>query len=373
MKRSRKVFLFDDILEFSVLPRLPAKSLVRFKCVSKRWYDLVSNNQFFILQQYQNCTAPRSLIYQECRMSAYILGDRSSVGFPGLPLHFEGYEINIISSCNGLILAMLWKHWVKYELHVGNPVLRDWKKIPTHKMSAFYTELAFDPTNSVAHYELVCPHMIEDDGFHHIPNNPMEYGFEVFSSKTGKWEASKSKIVLHYPISLKRNSTFLNGTLYWKTRVHVLWFDTKRDCCGLIPLSMETTGSADGRLNESNGNITYTRIIAHVIEVWSMKDFQWSKMYHIRIEDIVQGNPDIFDSFCHRMNLRKRKRFDIIARSYEPLPMVFEGKEVFFMINRMAFGYDVETGEATQYPVFHARSPYWFPYMGNLIPLPGQS
>ncbi|KAK4365542.1 hypothetical protein RND71_016900 [Anisodus tanguticus] len=52
-------------LVMEILPRLPVESLLRFKCVSKKWYEIIKNSSFIKEQLYWSSknTTPRILIY----------------------------------------------------------------------------------------------------------------------------------------------------------------------------------------------------------------------------------------------------------------------------------------------------------------------
>ena len=125
-------YLPDDLV-VDILARLPAKSLCRFKCVSRRWRALISDR----------CSSAQTL-------SGFFFGSRRDIagppcGFAGLPpplpgvdtaLSFlppSGGEIELLDSCNGLLLLLCSREPgspLPPFYVVCNPVTLEWVALP---------------------------------------------------------------------------------------------------------------------------------------------------------------------------------------------------------------------------------------------------
>ncbi|KAJ0092392.1 hypothetical protein Patl1_26255 [Pistacia atlantica] len=106
-----------------ILLRLPIKSLLRFKCVSKSWLSLILTHKFAIT--HLDKTSERFCRYgfiesknlYRGRLSLYRLNDKGSSGASEAEAttvydssmiidRYPTNEANIMGSCNGLLLLM---------------------------------------------------------------------------------------------------------------------------------------------------------------------------------------------------------------------------------------------------------------------------
>ncbi|XP_039797866.1 putative F-box protein At4g09190 [Panicum virgatum] len=97
--RNPAAYLPDDLV-VEILSRLPAKSLCRFKCVSRSWRALIFSDRFSFAQT----------------LSGFFFGSRRDIAglpppLPGVDtaLSFlppSGGEIELLDSCNGLLLLL---------------------------------------------------------------------------------------------------------------------------------------------------------------------------------------------------------------------------------------------------------------------------
>ncbi|XP_074265258.1 F-box/kelch-repeat protein At3g06240-like [Silene latifolia] len=115
-----------------ILPRLPVKTLLRFRCVCKYWCSLIDDPDFIYihLKQYKkNCEKSRVLL-MECLGYINYKGRRFTVG-ETLTLKQTTYVFKtsalytLIGSCNGLVLLGL-----NHQLKLWNPSVRKCVYLP---------------------------------------------------------------------------------------------------------------------------------------------------------------------------------------------------------------------------------------------------
>ncbi|KAL7109191.1 hypothetical protein ACP275_06G159700 [Erythranthe tilingii] len=124
-----------------ILPKLPVKSLLRFKCVSKSWRSLISSKHMVkahLKESTENKTFPHHSIVsatwgpstcavKSCPLYA-LLTERTALASPLInhPTARIIGESNISASCNGLICIMIGP----YRFSLWNPATRESKDLP---------------------------------------------------------------------------------------------------------------------------------------------------------------------------------------------------------------------------------------------------
>ncbi|XP_031281985.1 F-box protein At5g07610-like [Pistacia vera] len=210
----------DDLLT-EILHRLPIKSLLKFKSVSKHWLSLISD-PYFLLRLSPVPQPITGLFMRGLGSPEYYfinLGSSpspapfKSLTFGNNPSSDSG--ITIEQSCNGLLLCSCIKGSAgRPDYYVYNPTTHQYTMLPPplvdSRNSGF--NLAFDPSKS-PHYEVIyvqnCQNF-EDES----------YRIEIFSSKTGTWRLSKA--TYNVPVYLSytfyqslTNGVFWKGSIYW--------------------------------------------------------------------------------------------------------------------------------------------------------------
>lgn len=122
---SRNIILPEDIVFFNILPRLPGKSALRFKCVSKQWHSFLSTHMLqkmhlhnVIKNDHQNHHKLAVLSNKTPRVFSTIDCEAPEHGLStSCPFPFEASleNITIITSCNGLVCVGIQKD--KYGLY----------------------------------------------------------------------------------------------------------------------------------------------------------------------------------------------------------------------------------------------------------------
>ncbi|CAL4904933.1 unnamed protein product [Urochloa decumbens] len=232
----------DDAL-VDILSRVPARSLCRFKCVSKAWRDLIADRL--------RCTnLPQTLagfFLNDIRNNGGGVGEHRVVGHlvdtlgrftPLASISFLGKqpgieEFSLFHSCNGLLLFGHKRHGDKYDslgYIVCNPATEQWVAVPNSGWKPFslsgleeiedpasYTEpnsrftyLIFDPAVS-SHFQLVEFQMW-------MENVQYVEEVQIYSSQTGVWRWCNGPDECGFEedegISFFTGSALVNGMLH---------------------------------------------------------------------------------------------------------------------------------------------------------------
>ncbi|XP_058222866.1 F-box protein At5g07610-like [Rhododendron vialii] len=207
-----------DLL-MEILLRLPVKSTIRFKSVSKHWLSLLSDTQFATNHSTRN-PRPSSIsgLYfnsQETLNFVSLHGCRHnlpSLSFlNGLGERFGTVEV--AHSCNGLLLCYksrmmrIDRHFVHYNIVciVCNPTTKKYTLLPKRDgvVCGWSVYLVFDPSKSPRHYKVVLV------GYSPGPYGP--YQIDVYSSESLCWR----KVISHQEIFGR--GIFWNGAIHWLT------------------------------------------------------------------------------------------------------------------------------------------------------------
>ncbi|XP_071703154.1 F-box protein CPR1-like [Rutidosis leptorrhynchoides] len=294
----------EDLI-IDILSRVPTRSILRFKSVSKSWYSLFENPNF-ISKHIQN----QSTISDQSFLTKYPV---STISGPtvGLILCDSSYksikipiDINISNpasvsgSCNGLIcLSFLPLGWV---ILLWNPATMVFKDLPISTIDRpqhdrpTHVMLGFGFDDVVKDYKVL---RIIHYGF-------MSKQVEIFSLSTNSWrEINPGFDDFLTPMSACR--VFLNGNLHWPAfdsrglddaRV-IVCFDFHEEVFHYImPPKFEFTGCIkDARwkvvaMKELLAVIGWLRVESMMLfEVWVMKEYgvvsSWTKYTSFEIQN----------------------------------------------------------------------------------------
>ncbi|XP_027338906.1 putative F-box protein At3g16210 [Abrus precatorius] len=217
---SKDGFLPDDVL-INILKRVLVKSLIRFKCVSKDWLNLLQtpyfteqhlhhsshNSTFLLLQRIPHSFHRPSLTASEC-----LIGPDFTVHHPQF-IDFTSPDAMIVGSCNGLLCV---RH-SNYKLSLFNPATRQIRHIPEtliHVKSCYYVGFGFSPV--VNDYKIVrisLSELNDEDGIVVLDNVRVNRA-EVYSLRTGSWKEIDALVL--QSLGLWSNSVTNNGAIFWQ-------------------------------------------------------------------------------------------------------------------------------------------------------------
>ncbi|KAL7104834.1 hypothetical protein ACP275_07G006500 [Erythranthe tilingii] len=211
-----------DELIIEILARLPVRSLLRFKCVSKSWLSLISSQQFvkthlFNSKKDPNFTHHGVILTCEGKLEQSSIPSLLSndAVFDVLDSEFAyGSGTNlaeVVGSCDGLILLSCNDK----DLFLFNPSTRIHKKLPRFgekikRGRRCSHGLGFD--KSSGDYKVV--------GLYYTDKDLSEVTVKVYSSKNDRWKSDRWKTkttVNHSNVRRVRGElgAFAHGKLHW--------------------------------------------------------------------------------------------------------------------------------------------------------------
>ncbi|KAL3650386.1 hypothetical protein CASFOL_006789 [Castilleja foliolosa] len=203
-KSSQEIVASIDDLLTEILLRLPVKSLIRFKQVSKHWQSLISDPGFGF--RHKPIPSPAvGMFVHRCfvtTISRYISFSNEK---PTNKLVEKLNGVDIIQSCNGLLLCS--SSLTKPKYFVYNATTNKSSTFPygggTKEWGVKGMSLAFDPARS-CHFKIVRVrerYMVE-----------YEYRFEVYSSENGCWRKPDGLFRSRFNF---KNGVYWNGAIHW--------------------------------------------------------------------------------------------------------------------------------------------------------------
>lgn len=281
-----------DVVKEHVLPFLPAKSLVKFKAVSKEWDKWIAS-PLLTYQQSFSCQSFSGYFYQDMNMgwdsnSMFLSLDHSTSGVPSPALDFLPEIVKILSSCSGLLLCQGWE---KY--YVCNPATQDWKILPPPR--CYHGDepavvLAFEPSlrNIEAYYHVICAFPMIDQPI---------IGFEIYSSESDTWSCSSAYCTDLENPCLVGGGSYMKGIAYYETKSNqVLAFDVKHEIPALISLPIQV--GRHGSLTQMEGELCYVAAYNECGNVFLIDIYQGMEMSLKRSVSINLGLDRGFTQAC---------------------------------------------------------------------------
>uniref|UniRef100_A0ACD5X6T0 Uncharacterized protein n=1 Tax=Avena sativa TaxID=4498 RepID=A0ACD5X6T0_AVESA len=236
--------LFTDDLILEILSRLPARSVHRFKCVSRHWRDLIAD-------PVNRKKLPQTLagfLYNGYKSGAAWSRHFASVsgrGFPvdpSLPFIPNKYKhIVLEDTCNGLLLCACYKTPAtikdEYRYVVCNPATGRWIELPPPPQplaNRFHstTRLAFDPAVS-SHFHVLQFWQTS------LVMEIYARGVDIFSSQTGAWIHRDGGLLEKITLFRSTRSVFFAGMLHLVGRLNPVNTDKESALVVLVLVDME--------------------------------------------------------------------------------------------------------------------------------------
>ncbi|KAF1882420.1 hypothetical protein Lal_00039068 [Lupinus albus] len=289
-----------DIM-INILKRLPVKSLFRFKCVSKDWFNLF-NSPYFISLHLQHSTL--LLLFQRIPLSnlnhsqssssssSCLIGQDFKVHNP----QFIDFAVTdkVIGSCNGLLCV---KHTNNnHMLSISNPATREIRQVPEilHDIKSFYYfGFGFSPIAN--DYKVVRISVPDEDRILDLDDIRVSRA-EVYSLTSGAWREIDATIL--QTLYLMSNSVTVNGVMFWQAFAtdpdaeFVVSFDISSEMFTLLkgppsPPSTLLTHSHTNVLAVHNNKLAMFHYFINgsfessSIELWVLEAERWVKQYSV--------------------------------------------------------------------------------------------
>ncbi|XP_021742269.1 F-box/kelch-repeat protein At3g23880-like [Chenopodium quinoa] len=217
MKALITLTILDDLIFVQILPRLPVKSLIRFKSVCKNWYYLISTPKFAKSHLDLSFSAPQFLIIDGMpgfELNFYSLSYDESNNLKEL-VHLDAHVrhrmphlVFVVGCCNGLV-CLYCQSGCGFFFSLWNPATHQYHNILS-PIDGFMGKGGFGYVSAIDDYMIVAV----------IPTSAIlskNIRLWVFSLKAGAWKYS----VLSCdngcePFEfIKMDRVLINDTLYW--------------------------------------------------------------------------------------------------------------------------------------------------------------
>ncbi|KAJ7974833.1 putative F-box family protein [Quillaja saponaria] len=358
----------NEELLIEILLRLPIKSLLKFKSVSKYWLSLISCSHFSYLHKDHN-PFPNSASGLFLRRHSPLVNPQfsfvdlnlnpdtcSSASFRSLTFIDNPSGVNILQSCNGLLLCSSFPgaNQSKTNYYIYNPTTKQYSLLPPFGSSngalrtVFAVSLAFDPFKS-PYYKVVC---VRDSG-----SSGNHFQFEIYSSDTGLWRVCGSSL------SAFSNVQFYGG-VYWHGSVHwistlgnSLYFNIDKEEVQELPMPP----IPDFSLKRVFNYFEESRDHLHLIEIYDFQNLEfnvyeierdysgWFVKYHVDLGAVPIAFPEMktttsSDLHCYRFSILSVVRGQRDENSY--LVLSIPGKVVRYNFQDKTFHKlcDIPTG-----------------------------
>ncbi|KAE8021744.1 hypothetical protein FH972_007609 [Carpinus fangiana] len=360
-------------LSMEILSRLPVKSLMRCKCVSKSWYALVTNPSFITkhLKISHNLNRGAAILRLGGGLDQLSLSTLSNEtlevsGDVDLSQWFQD-EVSMVSMfgpCNGILCLSVYLRKKRdghsdfeSRLVLWNPATRESKTLPPiHRqldMPDLTSIFGFGFDSKTNDYKVV---RIMNFRYRHCK-------VQVFHLSTNSWRVLDSSPDPSYFIHPPRFSSYLNGVYYWWARVHdysymgrrlLLSFDMSNEVFQeVLPPPSEGRNCIDQDIAVINETVTlilpcnFDIELKVWIEIWMLNECgverTWTKILTIRQIPVF---------------------WDLIQLREDGLVVLIDEDQCLVL-------YDPRTQEARNLQIYEARSAQLVSYTESLVLLNG--
>ncbi|XP_059436801.1 F-box/kelch-repeat protein At3g23880-like [Corylus avellana] len=242
-----------------ILLYLPVVSLLRFNCVCKSWYALITHQNFIrkhLLHNKNNNT--RLFLLQDETTRDIVVSTLSyetlQVSFTQpLPLPFTEVS-NFVGSCDGLVCLCDYN---ALNVVIWNPATKETKVVPNSSLSRFSNDyriksgIGFGFDAKTSDYKIIKFFSLFGFDYYesHVPGHKLS---EVYSLSVDSWRKVDSRPGL---INVKAIDTYINGMASWEAFDFdddwegVLSFDMSGEVFLKTPLPDDVLNSAGWRKN----------------------------------------------------------------------------------------------------------------------------
>ncbi|KAK1434237.1 hypothetical protein QVD17_11156 [Tagetes erecta] len=312
----------DDII-CNIIARLPAKPLLRFRCVSRYWDRTLREPNFMKLRSRKSIILPFRDTFNLIDDTSNLIVERC------YPFDTKAFKLTIIGSFNGVVLLA----WLEY-LILYNPFTGASKQLPRPPSSYQRDAHGF--------------------GYGATPDDLKIVRFrylgqcDVYNFREGSWSTLSTNyffIAFEYDVG-----HFVNGFLYWiaYNRSMLIAFDVKDMVVSEIcPPFKITRGFYLNHLGTMDGYLCSLQPITNSkFDMWLMKEeTQWSKVYSFELV----GFPALTHVPYYAICILDGRRLLIWNPSSENLIIYDVSKDSYQTLNISIEALDVQEVQALEY------------------------
>ncbi|KAJ1690074.1 hypothetical protein LUZ63_014229 [Rhynchospora breviuscula] len=255
-----------------VLPRLPAKTLLRFKSVSPNFKNLISS-PFMVLSHILHPKLVSGLFYDTGDDKRYVSFDPPLSNLPDPSLSYLPEPFNIMASTLG-VMCLRGLQTLKY--YMTNPTTKQWAELPQPNMlhpDDVAVVVVFDEPsvyNFSGDYRVVCAYPVIEG----------VWTFETFSSITWAWTQSSEICAVENILS--ESGTAVGAMAYWRTTMEtVLSYNPVKDRKNIIPRPHSELAEVWWELGEMDGKLSVTsKLREKAIHVSTLESANNEEMLH---------------------------------------------------------------------------------------------
>lgn len=370
-------------IPFDVLSRLPVKTLLEMKCVSKGWHQLISDRSFVQAQFQKTGLMLSGFIFQEkyekCKNDiktfSYMPVNGDSM-VQKMVLGFLPEDVVVLASCNGLVCCRSCFPTQHPTIYVCNPLFKKWVSFEVVHLDRYSNiALAFDPikdpVNLSTNFKLVRIQQLENE------QEEGYFTFRIYSSETGAWKESNEVCYSNGNLS-KNKGIYAKGFLHWLTDTdQILAFDIEKELSLLVssPIpALEFFTSVPGTcIGESKGLLHFIMICEDGIIVWCLEDYfetKWMLKHSKRLQVIEEENPKMFLNLYKNMQQKRAAHMDPWMD-----PLAYKDEVLLMRVYSVIYFYHTETGKVVEVCKITSLGPNPYsdpsvlPYSWSLVPL----
>ncbi|XP_021766318.1 F-box/kelch-repeat protein At3g23880-like [Chenopodium quinoa] len=246
--------LYDDLVQ-EILMRLPAKTLLRCRCVCRSWYSLITNPDFILAHVCYN-KAKRHLVllrsfdhaekkvrYKLCHDNEQ-LDEIMTIDFPFVSKHHDYFRM--VGCVNGLVCLSDDIVEVTDTLILWNPVIRRFLTLPELKLDVESTDLGrsvfgFGFDSSKNDYKVIRIVYLKNPDFEALQ---VDAKIAIFRLSSSCWEVNGSASV---PV-LDTRQAYVNGVIHWLAyNKLIVGFDVKGEAFKdmMLPQTLQDANISD--------------------------------------------------------------------------------------------------------------------------------
>ncbi|KAL2227812.1 F-box/kelch-repeat protein At3g23880-like [Sesamum indicum] len=282
----------EEIVE-EILSRLPVKSLLKFRCVSRSWYSLIGSKEFIKAHlekstKNTNFTHHRLVLnlflpnhtLRHCSLNSLLNEPVTDAFVFDDPMYNPDYSIRIVGCCNGVICILIDRK----RFFLWNPSTRMSKKLPDIDDKLKHgdiTKFGFGVDGSGDYKVFAVLSVFWITGKYQATGN-------VYSLKTNSWRRIKDRD----EVSFDEGGKFVSGKLHWgkksgrDLRWDIVSFDLEREVYGVVEQPSYRQGGFKPSLGVLDGCLcVLCDYCDNCLDVWLLKEYgvseSWSKVLTI--------------------------------------------------------------------------------------------